>query len=109
MNNFEEFSTYFVQNVGSKEGPVSPAITQSAAFGYGSPETAEGIFDSISEDFSSFILDIPQEDDITLIIVKRLPKGKKRRNPVQLTLNRAKKVHDQGKENKWKWGAEKMH
>ncbi|MBU1641893.1 aminotransferase class I/II-fold pyridoxal phosphate-dependent enzyme [bacterium] len=45
MNNFEEFSTYFVQNVGSKEGAVSPAITQSAAFGYGTPETAEGIFD----------------------------------------------------------------
>ena len=45
MNNFEEFSTYFVQNVGSKEGAVSPAIIQSAAFGYGSPETSEGIFD----------------------------------------------------------------
>jgi len=76
---------------------------------HGHKSTAEGIFDSISEDFSNFILDIPQEDDITLIIVKRLPKGKKRRNPVQLTLNRAKKIHDQGKENKWKWGAEKMH
>jgi len=45
MNNFEEFATYFVQNVGSKEGAVSPTIAQSAAFGYGSPETAEGIFD----------------------------------------------------------------
>ncbi len=45
MNNFEEFSTYFVQNVGSKEGAVSPAVVQSAAFGYGTPETAEGIFD----------------------------------------------------------------
>ena len=45
MNNFEEFSTYFVQNIGAKEGAVSPAIVQSAAFGYGDPETAEGIFD----------------------------------------------------------------
>ncbi len=45
MNNFEEFATYFVQKVGSKEGAVSPAIVQSAAFGYDSPETAEGIFD----------------------------------------------------------------
>ena len=45
MNNFEAFSTYFVQNVGEKEGAISPAIMQSAAFGYGSPETAEGIFD----------------------------------------------------------------
>ena len=52
--------------------------------------------------------DIPQEDDITLIIVKKLPKGKKRRNPVQLTLSKGRK-HDQEKENKWKWGAEKMH
>ena len=45
MNNFEEFSTFFVQSVGEKEGAVSPAIVQSAAFGYGDPETAEGIFD----------------------------------------------------------------
>ena len=45
MNNFEEFSTFFVQNVASKEGPVSQPIVQSAAFGYGTPETAEGIFD----------------------------------------------------------------
>ncbi len=45
MNNFEEYATYFVQTVGAKEGAVSPAIVQSAAFGYGDPETAEGIFD----------------------------------------------------------------
>ncbi|MEN4054230.1 MULTISPECIES: aminotransferase class I/II-fold pyridoxal phosphate-dependent enzyme [Sulfurimonas] len=44
MNIFEDFSTQFVQNVGNKEGAVSPAITVSASFGYGSPETAEGIF-----------------------------------------------------------------
>ena len=74
----------------------------------GHRSTAEGIFDSISEDFSNFILDTNQEDDITLIIVKKLPKGKQRRNPIRLTLNKAKR-YDQGKENKWKWGAEKMH
>lgn len=45
MNQFENYCTKFVQNIGSKEGAVSPAITSSASFAYGSPETAEGIFD----------------------------------------------------------------
>lgn len=44
MNNFEEYCTKFVQSVGSKEGSVSPAITNSASFSYGTPEIAEGIF-----------------------------------------------------------------
>jgi len=45
MNHFEEYCTQFVQSVGNKEGAVSPALTNSASFGYGTPETAEGIFD----------------------------------------------------------------
>ena len=45
MHRFEEFTTRFVQSIGKKEGAVSPVITQSASFGYGDPETAEGIFD----------------------------------------------------------------
>ncbi len=45
MNRFEAFTTKFVQGVGSKEGAVSPTIVNSAAFAYGDPETAEGIFD----------------------------------------------------------------
>jgi O-acetylhomoserine (thiol)-lyase len=45
MNRFETFTTQIVQSTGSREGPVSPAIANSAAFGYGDPETAEGIFD----------------------------------------------------------------
>jgi O-acetylhomoserine (thiol)-lyase len=45
MNRFEKFTTQFVQSTGKKEGPVSPVIAQSASFGYGDPETAEGIFD----------------------------------------------------------------
>ncbi len=45
MNRFEEFTTQIVQSIGHKEGAVSPAITASASFGYGDPETAEGIFD----------------------------------------------------------------
>ncbi|MDQ7045713.1 MAG: aminotransferase class V-fold PLP-dependent enzyme [Sulfurimonas sp.] len=45
MNNFEEYCTQFVQEVGNKEGAVSPAITNSASFAYGTPEIGEGIFD----------------------------------------------------------------
>ena len=45
MNNFEEYATDFVQSVGSKEGAVSPVITSSASFAYGTAETGEGIFD----------------------------------------------------------------
>lgn len=45
MNRFEAFTTQFVQGAGSKEGAVSPTIANSAAFAYGDPETAEGIFD----------------------------------------------------------------
>ena len=44
MNNFEKYSTQFVQLVGSKEGAISPVITSSASFGYGTAEIAEGIF-----------------------------------------------------------------
>ncbi len=45
MHHFEEFATQFVQQIGKKEGAVSPAITASASFAYGDPDTAEGIFD----------------------------------------------------------------
>jgi len=45
MNHFEEYCTKFVQSIGSKEGAVSPTIINSASFGYGTPQTAEGIFD----------------------------------------------------------------
>jgi len=45
MNNFEEFSTKFVQSVGSSEGAISPTIVSSASFAYGTPEIGEGIFD----------------------------------------------------------------
>ncbi len=45
MNRFEAFTTQFVQGTGAKEGAISPAIANSAAFAYGDPETAEGIFD----------------------------------------------------------------
>lgn len=45
MNRFEEFSTLFPQLVGSKEGAVSPTISNSASFSYGTAEIAEGIFD----------------------------------------------------------------
>ncbi len=44
MNKFESYCTKFVQTIGAKEGAVSPAIISSASFAYGTPETAEGIF-----------------------------------------------------------------
>lgn len=42
---FEEYSTKFVQQIGKKEGPISPVMINSASFGYGDSETGEGIFD----------------------------------------------------------------
>lgn len=45
MNHFEEYCTAFVQDIGSKEGAVSPSIVNSASFAYATPEIAEGIFD----------------------------------------------------------------
>ena len=45
MNKFENYCTEFVQNVGNKEGAVSPVLTNSASFAYGTPEIGEGIFD----------------------------------------------------------------
>ncbi len=45
MNRFEEFTTQFVQQLGKKNGAVSPAIINSASFGYGDAKNAEGIFD----------------------------------------------------------------
>lgn len=45
MNHFEEYCTKFVQEVGAKEGAISPSIVSSASFAYGTPEIGEGIFD----------------------------------------------------------------
>ncbi|MEA1918450.1 MAG: aminotransferase class I/II-fold pyridoxal phosphate-dependent enzyme [Campylobacterota bacterium] len=45
MNRFEEFTTQFVQQLGKKDGAVSPVIANSASFGYGDAQIAEGIFD----------------------------------------------------------------
>ena len=44
MNNFEKYCTQFVQEVGNKDGAVSPALTSSASFSYSTPEIAEAIF-----------------------------------------------------------------
>ncbi len=45
MQKYEKFSTKLVQSLGNKEGAVSPEIVNSAAFAYGTPEIAEGIFE----------------------------------------------------------------
>jgi len=44
MNKFENYCTEFVQSIGNKDGAVSPTITSSASFAYGSAENAEAIF-----------------------------------------------------------------
>ncbi len=44
MDIFEDFATDFIQMTGSKSGPISPAIVQSAAFGYEDSEEGEAIF-----------------------------------------------------------------
>ncbi|MEA2112075.1 MAG: aminotransferase class I/II-fold pyridoxal phosphate-dependent enzyme [Campylobacterota bacterium] len=45
MQKFEKFNTKLVQSIGNKEGAVSQPVVGSASFSYGTPETAEGIFD----------------------------------------------------------------
>ncbi|MFZ2888886.1 aminotransferase class I/II-fold pyridoxal phosphate-dependent enzyme [Sulfuricurvum sp.] len=45
MNRFEEFTTRMVQQVGKKEGAISPVMVNSASFGYGTSEMGEGIFE----------------------------------------------------------------
>ncbi len=45
MQKYEKFTTRLVQSLGSKEGAISPEIVNSAAFAYGTPEIAEGIFE----------------------------------------------------------------
>jgi sigma-B regulation protein RsbU (phosphoserine phosphatase) len=77
---------------------------------HGKKSTASAIFDSISEDFANFVLDTKQEDDVTLIVVKRLRKGLEKRVPMKLMINSVlnKKEQEKNAENKWKWDNEKM-
>ncbi len=44
MENLEKFATEVVHLTGTKEGPISPSIVQSAAFAYGDSQTGENIF-----------------------------------------------------------------
>ncbi len=45
MNDLEDFSTFIVQEIGSKEGAISPIIVNSASFSYGDSFVAEDIFE----------------------------------------------------------------
>lgn len=78
---------------------------------HGHKATAVGIFDAISKDFANFILDAPQEDDITLIITKRIADGQRKRNPINLSIKSFDntKEKEEKEKNKWSWDAEKMH
>ncbi|MEI7511260.1 MAG: PP2C family protein-serine/threonine phosphatase [Candidatus Peregrinibacteria bacterium] len=66
----------------------------------GHKPSAESIFDAISEKFANFILDTPQEDDITMIIAKRVEEGHTKRTPVKLVISSVKKTNQQ---KKWSW------
>ena len=44
MENIKKYQTFFPQEIGSKEGAISPFITNSASYGYGDSKTAEAIF-----------------------------------------------------------------
>lgn len=66
--------------------------------------TADMIFNAISNDFSNFILDAPQEDDITMIIIKLLPEGRQPRNPIKLNIKSARKRSEMKAKNaEWGW------
>jgi len=45
MENYEDYQTLLVQEVGDKTGAISPSITPSASYGYENSKEAEGIFD----------------------------------------------------------------
>ncbi len=51
MDHFEKFTTKLVQEVGSKDGAISPIIANSASFGYGTPQDGEDIFAGVSSKY----------------------------------------------------------
>ena len=51
MDYFEKFTTKLVQEIGSKDGAISPIIANSASFGYGNSQNGEDIFAGISTKF----------------------------------------------------------
>lgn len=48
LHYWDDFNTLLVQGIGNRNGPVSPAVAGSAAFGYESAEEAEAIFSGSS-------------------------------------------------------------
>ncbi len=69
--------------------------------------TAERIFDGVTKDFSTFMEEYEkQEDDITMIVVRKLPSGEKVRTPVQLNIGGLVDTHtgESGLEKRrWEW------
>ena len=67
---------------------------------HGHRSSAENIFDSITEEFSNFIGQAPQNDDITMIVLRKLPKDEHgSEKGVKLTVN----VNKTSGSNSQKW------
>lgn len=77
---------------------------------HGHKSSAAAIFDAISRDFANFVLDAHQEDDITMIIAKRIKEGEMKKSTIKLSLKTVDRKRDSERvqEKKWDWDAEKM-
>ncbi len=72
---------------------------------HGFRASAEKIFDAITSEFSTFIGDyVQQDDDITMIVIKKLPEGEVSRRQVKLTIGGFGKTDTPDKkEKRWEW------
>jgi hypothetical protein len=72
---------------------------------HGFRSSAEKIFDAITKEFSDFMGDyVQQDDDITMIVIKKLSAGESSRTPIKLTIggiDQNKKVEGGGR--RWEW------
>lgn len=64
--------------------------------------SSEAIFDSISRDFSVFLGEAEQIDDITMIIAKRIPDGQAQKNHIKLVVERRPGKFEDKKHWDWK-------
>lgn len=68
---------------------------------HGHKRSSEQIFDAVTKDFADFIEDAEQEDDITMIIIRRMPEGETSKKGIQLTVNVEERHEDTAE--KWSW------
>jgi len=73
----------------------------------GAKANTEKIFDGVTKDFSDFIGKYgQQEDDITLIAIKKLPEGAAARTPIKLTIGGLEEAGTFKEEKRWEWEKE---